>query len=57
MNYLPEGDSTGCKAVLSSVANGKKLKDVQRHGIISMQGSTKLVKTSQAGRKSTEARM
>lgn len=53
---FPDGDITGCKAVFSSDVNWKMLKDIQRHGIISMQGSTKLVRTSQFGRKLTEVR-
>lgn len=53
---FPDGDIIGCKAVFSSDLNWKKLKHVQRHGVISTQGSTKLVKASQFGRKLTEAR-
>ena len=53
---FPDGDTAGCKAVFSSDANWKKLKDIQMHRIISMQESTKLVRTSQFGRKLTKAR-
>lgn len=53
---FPDAGIAGCKAVFSSDVNWKKFKDVQRHAIVFTQGSTKLVKTSQFGRKLTEVR-
>lgn len=50
---FPGGDVIGCKAEFSSDVNLKKVKDAQ---IIAMQGSTKLARTCQFGRKLTEAR-